>query len=614
MTGGQHVEGGRSLGELARMLLVEGVEKVVVTTDDVRRTKRAGLPREVSVRDRRDVLDVQRELATVRGVTVMVHDQPCATELRRARKSGLVAKPGFRVVINERVCEGCGDCQSKSNCLSLQTVDTAFGPKTRIDESTCNTDLSCLEGDCPAFTLVKGVREIPDSRHLPVVVPRELADPGVTSLRHPMSVRFAGIGGTGVVTVAHLLARAALIDGLDVWGVDQTGMSQKAGSVVSDLRIGPGASDRSNILGDEEIDLFMICDLMAAAHPSSLRGASSEHTVVVGSTASSLSGPMVLGALGRRMPVEDLVAAVQEHSVEVRSALLNTSELVASSGLPGSTANVALLGVAAQRGLLPVSVSSLCEAIEQNGVAVADNLAAFDAGRRWVADISPPGRAGMPVDELDLARLGNRLIGLDDQARAVAAERATELVAYQGEKLANRYLDLVERVWLAESRAGGDGSLTSAVTAAAFKLLAYKDEYEVARLLLDAPSAEGPTTWLLHPPMLRALGMRRKLRLGPWARPLLRMLRAARRLRGTALDLFGKTELRRMERELADEYFETMDALCAELSGEGLERATAVAALPSMVRGYEGVKLASIDRYRSARSVLLDESPAGDVR
>ena len=278
MTGGQHVVGSfESPLDLARLLLLEGVEEVVITTDDLSRYRKLAVPKQVSVKSRDDILPIQVRLASIDGVTVLIHDQICATELRRARKRGLAPKPASKIVINERVCEGCGDCQVKSNCLALQTLDTPFGPKTRIDEDSCNVDASCLKGDCPAFGLIdqrpRRWRRATSRPHaMKVTDEPDLPTAPVAAPDRPMTIRIAGIGGTGVVTTAHLLAWAAMIDGIDVSGLDQTGLSQKAGPVVSDLRIGPGAWDRSNVLGDDEVDVLLATDLMAAVRPSVVSG------------------------------------------------------------------------------------------------------------------------------------------------------------------------------------------------------------------------------------------------------------------------------------------------------------------------------------------------------
>ncbi len=629
MTGGQQVVGGTaSAVDLARMVLLEGAARVVITTDDPSRYRRTRLPRGVSVRSRDDVVAVQEELAAVDGVTVLVHDQQCATELRRARKRGFAPEPSERVVINERVCEGCGDCQVKSNCLSLQTVDTPLGPKTRIDEDSCNVDRACLKGDCPAFTLVK-VRP-GDHRH-PRAAPMEdaattsaaqdLPDAPVVVLDRALTVRIAGIGGTGVVTSAHLLAWAALLEGLEVWGLDQTGLSQKAGPVISDLRIGPGAADRTNVLGEEELDVLFAADLVAASVPKVLVSMAQGRTAVVGSSASSLSGPMLLGLESREVPVAELEAVLTAAAADDRATFLDAVAVAREAGAPETAANVVLLGVANQLGLLPVSARSIRNAIERNGVAIDANVAAFEAGRRWVVTLDrrtrmpsagreaggePGGEAGAhPITNVEQAG-ARALTGVDLSALPAAGRRhvewlAGDLVDYQDEALARRFARLVGETAAAERRVGGDGRLTAGVAFGYHKLLAYKDEYEVARLLLDYPAADpsgGGTTWLLHPPVLRAKGLGHKIRLGSWSRPVLRALRASRHVRGTPLDLFGRTELRRTERQLASEYAEAIGFVLSSLDATNLPLATEIARLPDRVRGYEHVKEASVASYR----------------
>jgi indolepyruvate ferredoxin oxidoreductase len=612
MTGGQHIEGSTSTLGVAQLLQTEGVKQVIITTENAGAYRRQRLPVGVTVRSRQGVLDVQRELAQIKGVTVMIHDQVCATDLRRARKRGLAPKPGFKVVINERVCEGCGDCQVKSNCLSLQTVDTVFGPKTRIDQSTCNVDLSCLAGDCPAFTLVKVATE---NRVAPSVVSgsplaaEALPPATVPSPGSSLAIRVAGIGGTGVVTTAHLLARAAMLEGLDVWGLDQTGLSQKAGPVVSDIRIGPESTKRSNVLGDGEVDLLVAADLLAACRPSVMAGMSTEHTAVVGSFASTLSGPMILGEQTRRVPISDMQQALALASRPGHATFVDANDLAWQATGGVSTANVVLLGVAYQLGRLPLSEESLTEAIKQNGVAVEANLAAFHQGRAWV--LSPSDRTSSGRDVNTCESLHAAKSGLIASYQLPAGYRrhlgvlADELIAYQGRRLATRFLGLVQRTWIVEQGVGGDGALANAVADGSFKLWAYKDEYEVARLLLDRPSAGGPTTWLLHPPMLRARGLGRKIHLGPWARPMMKMLRWGRRLRGTVFDPFGRTELRKVERELARHYVEVIDVVLAGLHSDNQPLAVEIARLPSLVRGYEDVKLASIERYRAELATIL---------
>ena len=635
MTGGQHVVGGAaSPVDLARMLLLEGVERVVITTDDTHRYRRVRLPKGVSVRSRDDIVEVQEELAAIDGVTVLVHDQPCATELRRARKRGVVPLPTQRVVINERVCEGCGDCQVKSNCLSLQTVDTPLGPKTRIDDDTCNFDRSCLKGDCPAFTLVDVPPADPAARAGTTAAkggqdaqrtqgagdaPDELPPAPVADLDRALTVRIAGIGGTGVVTCAHLLAWAALLEGIEVWGLDQTGLSQKAGPVISDLRIGPGAGDRSNVLGEGEVDLLLAADLVAASVPAVLASMATGRTVVVGSSATSLSGPMVLGLEAREVPVAELEATLTGAAADGRATFLDAIAVAHEVGAPATAANVVLLGAASQLGVLPISARSITTAIERNGVAVDANVAAFVAGRRWVArragggatpsggvSVSPSAAGSGRVGASAAAKVGAEVLSAIDLSVLPAVDAAHvawlagDLADYQDEALARRFGALVGEVAGAERRVGGDGRLTAGVAFGYHKLLAYKDEYEVARLLLEFPAVEdanGETTWLLHPPALRARGLRHKIRLGSWSRPAMRALRASRRLRGSALDPFGRTGLRRTERELPGEYADAIRSVLPVLGPDNLDDATELARLPDRVRGYEQVKEKSVASY-----------------
>ncbi|MGH8982077.1 MAG: indolepyruvate ferredoxin oxidoreductase family protein [Acidimicrobiales bacterium] len=671
MTGGQAVQGGAdSPVALARMLLLEGVRKVVITTDDTSRYRKRRLPGGISVRSRDDMIAVQEELAAIDGVTVLVHDQPCATELRRARKRGLAPVPTQRVVINERVCEGCGDCQVKSNCLSLQTIDTPLGPKTRIDADSCNIDLSCLKGDCPAFTLVEVVEvvngvEVADgtkdadgvSGGGEAAAHDDLPPAPVARPERALTLRIAGIGGTGVVTCAHLLAWAALLDGVDVWGLDQTGLSQKAGPVISDLRMGPGAGDRSNVFGEDEVDVLIASDVVAASVPKVLASMTEGRTTVIGSTAASLSGPMVLGLEARHVPVGELQAALTDAAADGEAAFFDATALALDAGAPATAANVVLLGAASQLGVLPVSAASIVSAIERNGVAVEGNVAAFRAGRRYVAaengggfpneaagvsngavgvpdeaagagrqpqDGTAPALAGhttTTAEWLAPGRAALRDVALPDAERLRIEWLAADLADYQDASLARRFAALVDETWGAERRAGGDGRLTAGVAFGYHKLLAYKDEYEVARLLLEFPedgdgrgdagrAAHGKTTWLLHPPALRARGLGHKIHLGPWSAPALRALRSARRVRGTALDPFGRTELRRTERQLPSEYADAVRSLLPRLAADNLDAATAIARLPDRLRGYESVKERSLVGYREEMAARLTDFPS----
>ncbi|MDG9722875.1 indolepyruvate ferredoxin oxidoreductase family protein [Streptomyces sp. DH41] len=601
MTGGQDAVGGMPLDRVVRLLAVEGAARVVVTTQEPRRVRRilrgAGvlsLP-EVSVRHRDELLDAQRELAAVPGVTVLVHDQECAAELRRKRKRGKAATPDRRVVINERVCEGCGDCGEKSNCMSVHPVDTPFGRKTQIHQSSCNLDFSCLKGDCPSFmTVVPGERKPGTTR---TGAPADdLSEPEPRVSADEFAMRITGVGGTGVVTVAQVLATAGFLDGYTVRSLDQTGVAQKGGAVVSDVKFGTAPDlDRAAKIAAGECDLYLGCDILVAADPVHLKGARSDRTVAVVSTAEVPTGQMVVDT-GTVFPDQSSVRAQFEgrfaaaHYLDAASA---AEELLGDQ----QYANMLLVGAAYQAGALPVSASSLERAIRLNGAKVDENLRAFAHGRQLAAAQNTG--VHQKTDDRDTPGLP----GLLDRF-------LPELTAYQNAAYARSYREFVETVRAREEAvAPGSTVLTEAVAAGLFKLMAYKDEYEVARLILD-PAAEADVTarfgpgsrvsYRLHPPVLRALGMKNKISLGAWSRPAFRGLYAMRGLRGTAWDPFGRAHVRRVERELVAEYRQTITGLLPGLTAGTLGTAAELAALPDMVRGYEDVKLAHVREYREA--------------
>jgi indolepyruvate ferredoxin oxidoreductase len=639
MTGGQDPAGQLDVPHLCQAMAAEGVAQIIVVSEEPGRYRRranggrsAGLPAGTRVWDRDRLAEAERALAKVPGVTMLVYDQACAAELRRLRKRGRAPERAQRVVINEAVCEGCGDCGVKSNCLSVRPVDTELGRKTQIDQASCNTDYSCLDGDCPSFVTVKapsgpaaaGPRSLPD---LETGVP-EPARKAAVGERAGYSIVATGIGGTGVVTLNQVLATAAFLDGLQVTGLDQTGLSQKAGPVVSHLRLWHGDPDLSNAVGDESADLLLALDLLVAAEPKHLARLRADRTATVAVTSLVPTAGMVRGADGAP-PVSGLLDTIAGRT---RPGALTAVDTVAvSSALFGDSisANVIALGAAYQAGALPLTESSIRAAIEANGVAVERNLAAFQAGRVAVHDpgrlpaARRPGelRRGPAPDALAAAAALAAGRGLAGPAADVAVRRAAELTAYQDAKLAGRYLDLVAAAARAEAVPAGAaeaGPLTRAVADGYFHLLAYKDEYEVARLHLlpefDAalagavPGGRG-IRYQLHPPVLRALGLGKKIGIpAPAARPAFRVLRSMRRVRGTPADVFGWTAVRRTERRLAAEYDAGLRAVLAGLADRPAgdrERAVELARLPLGIRGYEEIKLAAVQRYDAEREQLL---------
>jgi indolepyruvate ferredoxin oxidoreductase len=602
MTGGQQAVGKMPVPRVAAALLAEGVRQVIITTDDPHRYRRIRLPRGASVRHRDQLAQVQEELAAVDGVTVLIHDQECATELRRKRKRGLAAEPAQRILINERVCEGCGDCGAKSNCLSVQPVDTEFGRKTQIHQPSCNKDFSCLDGDCPSFLTVtprKGVKLGRTARTAAARADGELPEPELRVRTDEFNLRITGVGGTGVVTVAQVISTAASMAGLQVRALDQMGLAQKGGAVVSDIRLSPGPFTGANKLTPGSCDLYLGCDLLVAADPVQLAAVSADRTIAVTCTSRVPTGAMV-GDTAVTFP--DVAATVARIHDLTRTELgVAVDARAQTSALLGDDqcTNVFLVGAAVQAGALPVPPRFLEEALELNGVAVEANIAAFRAGRRYVAEGAGAASAAAAAARAAL-----------DAVDAVIQRRVSELTAYQDAAYAAEYAGHVRAVAEAERGAlGAPGQLTETYARQLFKLMAYKDEYEVARLSLDPALAEAVTAqfgagaryhYRLHPPVLRALGMKKKISLGPWFRPAFRALYASRGVRGTAWDVFGRTEVRRTERALPGEYRDAVAAALPRLSAGTLPALVALAELPDLVRGYEHVKLANVARFRAA--------------
>ena len=628
MTGGQDSPYQVTVPKLAEILLAQGVTAVAITADDRDRYDGVDLPAGVQVHDRTDIVAVQERLRERPGVTVLIHDQACAAELRRDRKRGRAETPTRRVVINHRICEGCGDCGDVSNCLSVQPVDTPLGRKTTIDQATCNYDESCLNGDCPAFMTVEvgspgaaGDR----ARESPIEpVPEPTPDAEVGHVR----VRMAGIGGTGVVTVAQILATAAMLDGWDVRGLDQTGLSQKAGPVISDVVLSRAGSTASNLIGRGQADVVLGFDGLVAASDGSIGAADPTATSVITSTRRTPTGRMISQP---DLPYPDAGIVSRLDDADHRGAARRLDAVALTEALVGTPApaNVFLLGVAVQDGTIPVSTAALDRAIELNGVAVDANRAALEWGRRWaldparvdqIAGLAGPGAGSMagaggePTSIVTTPALPGRLrekidgLALDEGVADVVRVLAADLVGYQDEAYADRFLAEVGATRAAEQRVAPDSAaLTETAARSLHKLMAYKDEYEVARLLLlpEADAALGEVggrrrdvTWHLHPPMLKALGFDRKLEIGSWATPAFRALRAGKRLRGTRWDPFGRTSMRRTERDLVDEFVAALATVRERLTGETLDRAIAIAALPDGVRGYEELKLRRADEFR----------------
>jgi indolepyruvate ferredoxin oxidoreductase len=623
-TGAQDPVGGKPIPELTRMLELEGVKRIAVLTKDPEAYRDRTLATNARVHAVDEQDDVLASLARESGVTVFIYDGLCANELRRRQKRGQAPLPTTFVVINEEVCEGCGHCGALTNCMSLHPVDTELGRKTRVHTSSCTQDTSCLGGDCPSFLTVE-TKEGTGYRRpsVPDVESAALPEPVVRfDLERPFHVYIPGVGGTGVLTLNALLCQAALLDGKRALSYDQTGAAQKWGAVLSSLVI---ANDReslvTNLVGAGKADLYLACDLLAASAPVNLDRCDPDRTAAVINTTVLPSGEMVR-QVDLSPDVEGMTASILRFADPSRSVTVDARHLAEGLFRDYMTTNVFTLGVAYQAGLLPLTARAIEAALQLNDVQVQQNIRAFRYGRLYVAE---PRRVRDRVDpppataEEERTRVSARLSAanaqayedllqrgrdLDEETRRVFAIRIGELIEYQDAPYARRYVDRVLAVAARERAAvPGRAEVTQAVARHQYKLMAYKDEYEVARLHLK-PARTDETRALFaaprrvfyhfHPPLLRAMGLKRKLRLGPWFTPALHVLRGLRRLRGTPWDAFGYAHVRREERRLVRWYEALVDAALDRLDGGSHAAVVEIAQVPDRIRGYEEIKLASV--------------------
>lgn len=626
MTGGQPVDGPLSVGDITKQVLAEGAARCVVVTDRPESYgPQSGLANGVTVHHRDEYEAVQRELRGIPGVTVIVYEQTCAAEKRRRRKRNRFPNPPKRLFINTNVCEGCGDCSVQSNCVSIWPKETELGRKRQIDQSSCNKDYSCVKGFCPSFvTVLAGEPRKPDPSSLADDAAMGLPIPSVAQVDGAYNIIISGIGGTGVVTVGALLAMAAHLEGKVCSVFDMTGLSQKNGAVFSHVRIARRPEDLgAQKLGVGEAHLALAFDAVAAlAKEAASPLLAGRSRVVVNArvtpTAAFQRNPDL--RMDQRLLVQELRKRVGDQN------LWNVDATGLGLALLGDTiaANLFLLGYASQLGLLPVSPEAIHRAIEINGVAVSFNHAAFDLGRLQAVDPERIAReAAGPLEELDLDF--KPLETLDE----IVAHRIGLLTAYQSATYAERYRRLVEMVAAAEARVmPGRKEFSVAVARNFARLMAYKDEYEVARLLTD-PEFELQIEevfgkgvrfhYNLAPPLFArrdpVTGLPRKSEYGAWMRPVLRMLARLKFLRGTPFDVFGYTAERKLERALIDEYEARMSRIANELTEQNYAVAVELAELPARIRGFGHVKAASLAKVRALESDLLARfsgSGAGD--
>ncbi len=615
MTGGQPVDGPITVPQITRQLAAEGVDRIVVLAEDPSQYPRdADFAPGARVRPREDLDAVQRELREVPGVTALIYDQTCAAAKRRRRRRGEFPDPARRVFINEMVCEGCGDCSEKSNCLSVVPIETEFGRKRAIDQFSCNKDYSCIAGFCPSIVTVEGG----ELRRGEAVVARssdfpELPEPTLPSLSNPWNIVVAGVGGTGVVTVGALIGMAAHIEGKGVSVLDMTGLAQKGGAVMSHVRVAARQDDLYAVrVATGEANLLLGCDLIVAVSDDALSKTRRAVTRAIVNTGQSITGDFVRNP-DFPYPLAAMEAQLRDSVGASEADFVDASRLAALLMGHSITANTFMLGYAWQKGLVPVSAAALMRAIELNGVDVDDNREAFLWGRRAAVDPAAVERIAAAAEpRIETHRLSK---GIDE----VVARRRAYLVGYQDEACARRYSELVECVRDAETAAvAGSTRLTDAVARGWFRLLARKDAYEVARLYTDGEferalraTFTGDVRLRFHLALPRwgrvdpNSGETPKRRYGPWMMPALRVLARLKFLRDTRLDPFGRGAERRLERALIAEYESTIRTLLARLHPHNLDIAAEIARLPESIRGYGPIRQRNAESARRHGAELI---------
>jgi indolepyruvate ferredoxin oxidoreductase len=615
MTGGQPVDGVTSVPLIAQQMAAEGVKRIALVTEDLSRYEdRSSLPALVTIHDRKHMDDIQRELRELPGVTVLIYDQTCAAEKRRRRKTGAFPDVAKRMVINEAVCEGCGDCGVQSNCVSILPKETEFGRKRAIDQSSCNKDYSCAKGFCPSFVTVEGGT----LKKNKAGVAKDGADdgwgvlpaPALPSIASPYNILINGIGGTGVITVGALMGMAAHLEGKGASVLDMTGMSQKNGSVTSHVKIAETPERlRAQRIATGEADLVLGCDMLTAGAADAISKMRPGRTMVVVNLHEQPTG-----TFAQQRDWEFPAAQVRELIAEAVGGeagvdFIDATKLATALMGDSIAANLFMLGYAWQKGLVPLSEAALLRAIELNGVAVASNKRSFLWGRRAAVDLKRVENTAIPAQTV--------VVKMPQSLDAIVKKRVEFLTGYQDAAYAAQYAALVAHVREAEGALKLGNKLATAVAKSLFKLMAYKDEYEVARLYTDGRFTEQlknqfegdvKLKFNLAPPLFAkkdARGQLMKAEFGSWMWGAVKLLAKLKGLRGGAFDIFGYTAERRMERALIGEYRSMIEGLLGTLDAANHATAVELASLPEQIRGFGHVKEKAVAEYRVRREELL---------
>ena len=610
MTGGQPVDGIVTVPSIAQQMVAEGVQRIALVTEDVSRyADRSMLPASVTIHDRINMDDVQKELRTVTGTSVLIYDQVCAAEKRRRRKKGTLEDPKVFTFINDAVCEGCGDCGEQSNCVSIMPLETEFGRKRSIDQSSCNKDYTCITGFCPSFVTVSG-GSLHKSKRGTAQTDNfgELPNPILPQASTPYNILLNGIGGTGVIAVGALIGMAAHLEGKGVSVLDMTGMAQKNGAVTSHIRI---ADDVANIhaqrIATGEADLVLGCDILTAGAHEAVAKMRKGRTRAVVNTHQQPTGKFAQDA-DWQFPMHDVQSLI-EQSIGQQAEFVDATKLATALMGDSIATNVFMVGFAYQKGLLPVSEAALLKGIDIIGVGVESNKKSFLWGRRAAFDLKRVEQIALPTQTI--------LMHMPESLDKLIARRYDELVAYQDTAYADTYLALVQRTQAIESERQLGKKLTTAIAKNAFKLMAYKDEYEVARLyshpdfmakIKQQFDGDVMLTFHLAPPLFAkkdSQGHLIKQQFGPWMMRAFGWLANMKHLRGGMWDVFGRTAERRMERELRDDYMRTMGELNSTLNADNHATLVELATLPEHVRGFGHVKEKSVQIYQEKRLELL---------